>query len=80
MDKKELGFLKLAKMAHINNAIWAKLGEGGIKDFTCCWDELTEYQKEFYIAGVELLIIEYRLTLSSARWLWKIYYRWRGSY
>ena len=70
--------LGMAKMAHINNAIWSKMKEGTIADFTCGWAELTEYQKELYIAGIELMVIVYRVNYSPIRWFWHIYYRLFG--
>ena len=73
---EEEKILKMAKMAHINNAIWSKLGDDTIKDFTCNWRELTEYQKELYIAGIEIMIIRYRQEISSVRWFWNFYYKY----
>ena len=69
---------QLARFNHINNAIWSKLGNETIKDFTVDWDELTEYQRELYVAGIEVLIDLYRTQLSSLRGLWRFYYRCKG--
>ncbi len=63
-------------MVHINNAVWAKLKtEDTISDFTLSWEKLTEYHQELYIAGVEILIIQYRMRISPIKWFWKLYYR-----
>ena len=70
--------LQMAKMAHTNNAIWSKMKEGTITDFTFAWADLTEYQRELYIAGIELMVIVYRMNHSPIRWFWHIYYRLFG--
>ena len=81
-DKQEEIILKLAKMAHINNAIWSKLdtavSSDTIKDFTCDWEDLTEYQKELYIDGIVIMVIRFRQEISPMRWFWKFYYKYRG--
>lgn len=68
----------LARLNHINNAMWAKLGRESLTDFSCQWEELTEYQRELYIAGIELLICEYRRRFSPVKWLWRLYYKYHG--
>lgn len=80
MYKQEEIILKLAKWVHINNAIWSKLGDDTIKDFTCDWVNLTEYQKELYIAGIEIMIVRYRLEISPIKWFWKFYYKISGGF
>jgi len=75
MSKQEEIILRLAKITHMNNAIWAKLGDDSIKDFTCDWKDLTEYQKDLYKAGIEIMIIRYNQEMSPIRWFWKFYYK-----
>ena len=67
--------LRMAKIAHTNNSIWSKMKEGTITDFTCAWADLTEYQMELYIAGIEIMIVTYRLSYSPIRWFWNFYYK-----
>ena len=78
-DQEEM-ILKLAKMVHINNAIWSKLGADTIKDFTCDWENLTEYQRDLYMAGVEIMIVRYRQEISPIRWFWNLYYKCSGGF
>ena len=74
MNKKKI--LKLARIAHINNSVWSKMKEGTIVDFTCDWDDLTEFQRELYVAGIEFLLDYYRMNLSPIRWFWNLYYKY----
>ena len=73
MNEKTI--VALAKLNHINNAIWPKLKEETIKDFTTDWEDLTDYQRELYIAGVEFVISQYRLNLSPLRLFWRLFAR-----
>ncbi len=81
MTKQEEKIIKFSKMVHMGNAIWHKLSDTEtIRDFTCDWGDLTEYQKELYIATVEIMLVRYRLEMSPIRWPWSIYYKYQGGF
>ena len=66
---------KRARLRHFSDFIWSELPEDRtIKDFRCSWEDLTEEQRDFYLAFVveEELII--RLTYSPFRLWWRFYY------
>ena len=56
MTKQEEIKKEIAKLTHINERIWAKI-YGTPDPHDCRWGELSEYHKDLYIAGAELLMM-----------------------
>lgn len=67
---------KLARMVHISNGIWHKIGVSSEQLCTTCWEELDEYHQELYIANIESMLEYYRCNLSPIRFFWRLYYEW----
>ncbi len=54
MDKRDI-IEGLARKIHINERIWVKIYKTE-DSHSCKWEELSEYHRELYLAGADILI------------------------